>query len=325
MENRTNHIAPIVDEPVDLWSLRGADFFSSSRVSDKQWASIKEGIPQDEEHEYNKTIWYFKTSQKLRAKVYQFIHNRNSIQVNLGRIIELHLKDLKLSAAFHDLRDVQELLPWECNFLTNCIVLGGPVAAFSAVHYKADYLSVGYVQDYLTEWVPLEKIKVETSDPYQKFAPSHLLIELVKSHMIKPSLDILQLMKELKRIQTINADEEKNIESLLTEQVESLFTHLAKRMFITQETIQISSDNRFTVEVCRDLIHRLSLDPYNPRPVLDILYNEIIDFVSQTTSLKRSWGKIIIDEKLEIKLILKEDAFIFPDIDEIAEDKWLIM
>lgn len=152
-------------------------------------------------------------------------------------------------------------------------------------------------------------------DPYQKFVPSQHLVELAREHMIHPDEEVLELIEEIKKIRTEVVDQRQNISSMITKQVEGLLTNLAKRIFRIKKPIRITKDNRFTSVICIELIDRLGLDVYNPRPVLELLYNELYKFVL-LTHRERSWGEIII-ENSEIKLRLKGEAFKFPELAEL--------
>lgn len=159
------------------------------------------------------------------------------------------------------------------------------------------------------------------TDPHQNFKPSEHLIELVIRHMIKPDKEVLGILEELKEL-LITEDKKQNIENIITEEVESLITSVAKRSYRTKRSVQISSDNRFIPEICTEFIRRLDIDPYDPYPVLQLLYEDFFNFVS-ITYRERKWGKIIIDDS-KLKLILKENAFTFPDITKVDNNKWII-
>ncbi len=164
--------------------------------------------------------------------------------------------------------------------------------------------------------------RLQLRDSYQKFIPSQLLVGLVREYMIYPDEEEVELVKEIKRIQTEAVDERLNILNMITKQVEGLFTNVAKRIFRTKKPVSITKDNRFTHEICNDLIDRLGLDVYNSRPVLELLYNEFYKFVSLSPR-ERSWGSIIA-ENSEIKLKVKENAFKFPELSEIDNKRVLV-
>ncbi|MEW6378342.1 MAG: hypothetical protein AB1611_01910 [bacterium] len=167
-------------------------------------------------------------------------------------------------------------------------------------------------------------------NPYEKFIPSQHLVNLVQEHMIHPYEDeVLKLLEDIEKaaIKTkdtcCHIDKSHNIANLITEQVEGLITNLAKRSYKAKNPIKISNGNRFTPEICGELTKRLGLDPYDLRPVLDCLYNELFNFISIGTR-ERVWGKVNITNS-EIKLILTDNAFSLPNFDEIEKDeKWTI-
>lgn len=137
-----------------------------------------------------------------------------------------------------------------------------------------------------------------------KFTPSENLVELVEKHMISPDEEeVIELLEEIQKEKEITtADIKHNIAVIITEQVEGLIVSLAKNIYMTKEPIKISEDNRFTSEICKELINRLGLDPYNPRLVLDELYCELLNFISLIPR-ERVWGKIIVeDSKLKLKI-----------------------
>lgn len=162
-------------------------------------------------------------------------------------------------------------------------------------------------------------------DPCKKFMPREdlILVRLLEKHMLCPDEEVTEMLEEIKKSTIRTEDVERYIATIITEQVEGLITSLAKHMFITKESIKISKDNRFTPEICKELTNRLGLDPYDPRPVLDQLYHELLSFVSLTPR-ERVWGKIVVEDS-ELKLDLKDNAFTFPDFDEILkDDKWIV-
>jgi len=167
-----------------------------------------------------------------------------------------------------------------------------------------------------------KKIKRELPEPHQKFIPSLDLIKLVEEHMVRPrEEEVLELIEDIKKAMGKIEDPRENIKAIITEEVEDLITSIAKQIFTTRRPIKISEGNRFTSEICKDLINSLGLDLYDTRPVLDHIYNEFYNFV-KIVPRERSWGKISI-ENSELKLILKDNAFTVLDPNEVEKDnKW---
>lgn len=154
--------------------------------------------------------------------------------------------------------------------------------------------------------------ELEEDDKKEKFIPTEDLVKLVQEYMIKPDNEVLGVLQELEKINTEVEDEKENIKHIITEEVEDLITSIAKRTFRIAKSIPVTVDNKFSPDICLEFIRRLGVDPYNTNPVLQQLYKEFFDFIA-ITDRERSWGKITLDNS-EIKLILKKDAFVFPDL-----------
>ncbi len=228
-------------------------------------------------------IRHFKVNQKYYPKEYQYVHSKWVCQSNIGRWLELER---------------------EC-YSQHAILSSRTYARTIVVIQKAI--------------ITIEKD--ETRDPYQEFVPSGHLVELVEKHMVHPDRKTIEMLEGLKEMEPISEIKELDIASIITEEVEGLFTRLARSALNPEEPIQISDNSRFTSEICSEIIEVLAIDVYDPLPVLKCLYTELIDFAS--IPRERHWGKIVA-ENSELKLILKQNALAYPDFDNIDEDRWIV-
>ncbi len=144
-------------------------------------------------------------------------------------------------------------------------------------------------------------------DPTKEFIPSPTLIDMVKESLVPPDKETFEMLEDLKTMQTNEVDEDAVLSDIITEEVEDLFTNLARRMFVSKKQIQISENRSFTHDISMDLIDRLGLHIRLSNLILERLHNELVEFLSPIDRL-RSWGKITV-EKSDIKLNLNRDAF----------------
>src|SRR4030042_5926331 len=264
-------------------------------ISPKKWIRAEMKIPQAVEHVYGRSTRFDKVNNNQIFNTYRSLYSSVSVRVRLGGQPE-----------------------YEGRHYIN-IPFGQPLTAVGILK-SGDMVVIG-------SSIPLVQLGAlselhEDKDPNKKFLPSRALVELVRKHMIPPDTEISYIVNELKKVSVEVGDEIQNMSCMVTEQVEGLFTKIAKIMYRTGIPIKISMGNRFTPEVCTELIRRLGLDPLDPGPVLKLLYTEIFPFVSEIARA-RSWGKINL-EGSNIKLFLREDAFKFPKLSEIdVNDRWV--
>lgn len=285
--------------------------------SDKQWAVDLQQIekPQDEFTQLGQKISLCKINQKSshEEKLYKFIVEKCSSWSKPTERLNLyqHFTFVQYLVCFN----TENILPLE----TEIVNEGRSRLSMLA---KQVFVSVprAFSNNRLRRIIkPSEKIQLR--NPYQKFIPSRSLVDIVRENMIYPDEEELELVREIKKMQTEVVDERQNISNIITKQIEGLFTNVAKRVFRTKKPVRITKDKRFTHEICNDLIDRLGLDVYNSRPVLELLYNEFCNFVSLSPR-ERSWGSIIAEDS-EINLKVKEDAFKFPELSEINNKRTL--
>ena len=155
-------------------------------------------------------------------------------------------------------------------------------------------------------------------DLHQKFIPSSFLTELVKTHMIEPDQMTRRIVEQLREMHPDADLREKSVEDIVSEQIENLFTDLAKRISIGV-FVKITAGSRFTPEICDEIIELLELDSYYPTPVLDLLYRELIEFAVYPR--ERDWGRIIVEDS-NIELTVNKNAFEIPVVDNI-DNNWL--
>lgn len=302
----------------------------SIQIFDKQWAVVNQQRekPQDEFARLGRRIGLFKINQKsnpeeqlykvIRRKYSLWFESRhislNQVHISIAERLKLHGLDQILIPSQHavDIDDLKVLELMEENKKTQTEVVDERQGIPSMITKQVEGLFTN-VARILRIKKTTESLKLH--NPYQKFMPSQHLVCLVRIHMMHPDEEELKLMKEIKKIQTEVVDERQNISSMITKQVEGLFTNVAKRIFRIKKHVRITKDKRFTPEICSDLIDRLGLDVYNSRLVLELLYHELYKFVSSSPR-ERSWGRIIA-ENSEIKLNVRENAFKFPELSKI--------
>jgi len=169
----------------------------------------------------------------------------------------------------------------------------------------------------------LEEVSEKISDSNHEFTPSKKLVDLVESHMIYPDEETLAALDELKEIESVSNSgiNEIDIASIITKRIEGLWTDLANRALTYEEPIYISKKGRFTPNICREISRLLELDAYNPYPVLQCLYSELVTF--GISSRDRAWGQFVAEDG-DLKLIFNEKALGFPNLDELLDGRWII-
>ena len=263
--------------------------YESPLIPDKEWAVAVQEVPQDLNSILGASMRFINVTLKHHFKEYKLGYDRWTVQTNLARSLELERECYNEAATF--------LIPARRRRLVN-----------------------------ISQYIILNILRESTrqiSEPHQKFVPSQRLIDVVYKNMVCPhDEEILSLLLEMGDKDIDIAGEKQNVRGMITDQVEGLFVNLAKRAFYTAEEIIIANNNRFTPEVCRELIDRLGIDPLEPRPVLELLHGELFAFISQIPR-ERVWGNIFA-ENSEIKLEVKQDAFILPEFPSINDETWLV-
>ena len=150
------------------------------------------------------------------------------------------------------------------------------------------------------------------------FTPSKFLVRSLMNCMIKPTdKETLDLISDL-GLNNIKEDEiEKNISSIITEQMEGFITQNAKRYSRTGIGGEIfdTYEIRFSPEACLDIINRLGIDPYICHDFLSTLYEELYSFLEKEEK-QRKWGKFYLKNG-QIKFEIKKDIFKIPNNSEI--------
>lgn len=271
-------------------------------LSPKKWIYAKKTTPQFEDHVYGRSTHLVKVNNNKLFNDLRILYANASVEVRLGPQLDYELHPYDILIGRHD------------------ILIGPPLTA-DKICERASIVTIGFLPPSVQGEAVSELHK--DKDPKKEFSPSKALVELVRQHMIPPDTEISYIVSELKKIEVEVGDEIQNISHMIIEQVEGLFTKIAKLMFRSHIPIKISMENRFTPEVCNELIRRWGLDPLDPGPVLKLLYTEIFIFVSEIVR-ERNWGKISI-EGSNINLILRENAFKFPKLSEIdVNGRWVI-
>lgn len=165
---------------------------------------------------------------------------------------------------------------------------------------------------------PLQVYPSSSNNLHQRFMPSPRLSELIKEKILIPDEETLAMIEELKKMQVSETDKQE-MSDITSEEIEDFLTSIARRMFTTGEQVQISKDGQFTPEIYIELLECLALNPYEAKPVLELLYDELIEFAS--TTHRRKWGKIIV-ENSELKLTVNKNAFTITNLDTIDDNRW---
>lgn len=179
--------------------------------------------------------------------------------------------------------------------------------------------------------IDIEKIKYSKSfdqetqpSPYDLFEPSSKLTRLANKYMLLPSEEeagAYNIMNRFYEKPEVFRFDIKNLASIISHEVDDFLTDWACQIDTADETNFITRDQEFTYEVCLVLIDRLQLNPGNPRPVLDLLLEELIQFFSKMPR-QRSWGQIVIKD-FEIYLEVNKEAFAIPKIESLDKDRWI--
>jgi hypothetical protein len=229
------------------------------------------------------------SKKRLFAWLYQFIHDKSTMQVSTARCYELVME------CYGD--------------------------SFRSAVLDAPYVwHPGYLPR-IQELLRLSPPERGAFNPEQEFVPSKELVRCVKDGMALPvDEELLSLLRDLRLLDVPDEERERNVAALITEQVEGMFATIAKRTARTGKNIRITTGSRFTPEICEDLTFRLGLDQYNPASILNLLHTELMDFLSHTR--KREWGSISAI-KGETQFLVNKDAFVRPDYSKILnDDKW---
>ncbi|WP_449244005.1 hypothetical protein [Desulfobacca acetoxidans] len=261
--------------------------YTSPSIPDKEWAIKIKGTADDLNSIFGKSMRY-NVTPKYRFKEYQFAHDRWAVQRNFGRILELERECYNEAAPF--------------------------------------LVRTGSKRKLISQYIILNNIREnsrQTIEPKQKFVPSQRLVDLVYNHMVRPDKEeILSLLSDLSSIST-RANEKEIVKGIITDQIESLLTKLAKQTsYANEETIEIARDNRFTPEVCSELVDRLGLDVLEAPSVLKLLYDELTSFLLLSPR-ERIWGKFFAEDST-MRLEVKRDAFSLPKFPSIGDSRWLI-
>lgn len=247
-----------------------ADLLEPDRIRNKQWASFGNEVFWGECGTFIKFVVHdSKVNKKPYPEVYRLIRSKGAVMINTGRILEWE-------------REYYRKRPWH-SFIFDAEVTLIPEIAEERMY-------------------DLEE------DREKEFIPSPALIDEVKQSLVPLDKETFAMLEDLKTIQDNKADENQVLSNIITEEIEDLFTNLARQMFISKKQIQILEHKSFTHDICMELIDRLGLHVKLSNPVLELLHYELIKFLSQIDPRERDWGKITI-ENSDIKFILNEDAF----------------
>jgi len=159
------------------------------------------------------------------------------------------------------------------------------------------------------------------------FTPSKTLARLVFNKMNKPDKQTINSLNRMywdlgsQGIRKVSIDD---VSENISRHIEGILSTIAGRMINGEELVQISKDNRFTPELCSQINENLELDPYDPRPVHDLLYSELVDF-ALNTGLKRPWGELFYDTSTQtVKLKINPENIPSPDINLIDDEAWIV-
>jgi hypothetical protein len=105
--------------------------------------------------------------------------------------------------------------------------------------------------------------------------------------------------------------------------VEGVLADFARRAAAAgHASLEISAEGRLIEDVCTELIWGLKLDSYDPRAVLDSVYQELKTFTQ--TPRNRSWGTVTYEYGRGIMLnVDRAAALSVPNLRDIDADKWI--
>ncbi len=159
------------------------------------------------------------------------------------------------------------------------------------------------------------------------FRPSKKLAELVFYRMNKPNNQMIESLNKMcedlaqSGIREITIDD---VSENISNHIEGILATIAGRMIYGKEVVEISEDNRLTSEICSMITDRLELDAYDPRPVHDHIYSELVEFALKAKR-KRQWGELFYDTSTHtLKLQINPENITFPDINLIDDDAWIV-
>jgi len=167
----------------------------------------------------------------------------------------------------------------------------------------------------------LKVIEAIRSDPNQVFMPSKELVDMIRNGLETPDEEFKKSVEAFNEFMPDDLTEESDFGTIVSEDIEGFLSSLAGRTKTFEKPIQISLGDRFTREIDLELITRLELDPHNPRFVLTLLHNELLNFAS-TIDRKREWGTITVEDGI-IKLRVEESALDYPDFNEAGDENWI--
>lgn len=264
--------------------------YTSPVIPDKEWAVAVQKTPQDLNSVLGKSIRYINVTIKDRLCEYRFAHNKWIVQMNTARSFELERECYNEAAPF-------------------------------LIRARRERLMA--ISRYIIFNIVRERVK-EIVDPKQKFVPSEQLVDLIYRHMLRPDKgEISHFVSEISSIRTNTGNEKEIVKGIVIDQVENLMTSMAKRIARDNEKkIDVTSDNRFTPEVCKELIDRLGLDIYEAPSILKLFYEEFLDFASSIPR-ERVWGNIFVENGV-LKLEVKKNLFTLPKFPRIGDGGWLV-
>lgn len=165
--------------------------------------------------------------------------------------------------------------------------------------------------------------KITDKNPEELFRPSPTLTLLVQDHLELPTEEEEKRLNVIRRFygkSPIYRFEIAVLSEIISKEIEGYLANLAKRADEANVSITISKNRRFTPKISSEIIHRLQLDPYDTRPVLDQLFKELFQFSCDINRV-RGWGTIAT-EGADIVLTTNESALAFPSFGALNEDEW---
>lgn len=148
------------------------------------------------------------------------------------------------------------------------------------------------------------------------FIPSKDLVDLLDTHMVQPDKEVMDFLNSITPLACAE-EYRQNLAKAITEEIEGMLICIAQDMG-KDDTISITEGGRFTPEICKQIIYRLGLDPYDLSSVFDRLYAELTYFC--ILEYKLIWCKAYLNPKGDIIIESSKSIFTLPDFDEIIND-----
>lgn len=156
----------------------------------------------------------------------------------------------------------------------------------------------------------------------EKFYPTKELATLILQHSERLPFNSLADGGENSLLQN-TPQERPDVRSEIGEAIEGLLSNLAKRVAIEGcPLMQLAVQGKFSSGICDELIYRLGLERYNPRPVFERLHYELY-FLAKRNLLQRNWGRLVVKEDI-LNIEPSSEAGEVLNFDQIDSKYWTV-